>query len=89
MGSIAFADCFICTELIGHKMRVGIDQPDYPRLKRFNAVIVNQCRPHWTVSFNGDQHSLFMCAFSAFVAYTFLEPRFTTNVLFIQLNDTA
>ena len=89
MRSIAFADLFICRELIGHQDGVVIDQTDHPRFQGTDAVIINQCRPHWTVSFNGDQNSLFLGAFTAFVADTFLEPGFSANVLLIEFNNTT
>ena len=87
--AIASADLLVCRELIGHQDGVVIDQADNPRFQGTNAVIINQCCPHWTVLFNGDQNSLFLSTFAAVVADTFLEPGFSANVLLIEFNNAT
>jgi len=89
MRSILFADLLIGMQLVGFKMRTLIDEPVNHWRQTGDAVICNRSGPHRAVAFNGNKHSLFGGAFTAFMHNALLIAGFAANVFFVQFNNAA
>ena len=83
MRRILSADSFIRMQLIGSKMSAFIDETINDWQQVGDAVALNRRRPHRTISFNGNQHSLLAGAPATFVNNAFLVTRFATDVFLV------
>ena len=73
----------VSMQFVGSKMRPLIDEPRNHGRQTGNAVVCYLSRPHRTVAFNGDQHSLFFRPLDSFVDNTVLIARFAADILSI------
>ena len=89
MSGKLFTNKSIGAVFISNQIRIFIDKAPYLRGKLSDFVTGHRYSPHRTVAFNGNQHSLLVGAFAAFVFNPLLITGFATHVFFIKLDHTA
>lgn len=89
MRCILFADQFIGMQFVSFEMRPFINKLIYHWRQIGDTIAFDRRRPHRTITFNGNEYSLFGGAFATFVHNAFFIPWFAANILFVQFNNTA
>lgn len=88
MGGEQLTCCAIALKFVCHQMRTLVHKTFDVRQKISEFVTIHRHSPHRAVALDRDKHSLLFSATASLMFHAMLVARFTTDVLFIQFDNT-